>query len=301
MNRINSKKRPRHLLNIYFMGLLIFSGGCQGFLERTFVCFPEKAHDGRPEDYGLRVRDLFFETKDRVKLHGWLFIRDPQAPFLLWCHGNAGNISHRLDNIALLQQNGINVFIFDYRGYGKSAGTLSEQGFYRDAEAAWETLLREGPVRPSQVVLFGRSLGCAMAADLATKVPAAGLILESGFPHLGAMAKVHYPFVFSERLLAHRFDTLSRLSRIKMPVLVIHGDRDTVVPVDLGRRLFEAAPEPREWYEIKGADHNDTYLVGGPAYFRKLRETIGRWRWSFETQGPLRGTLVPPPKIGQTE
>ena len=258
------------------MAFLIFNAGCQGFLERTFVCFPERAHDGRPEDYGLTARDLYFMTRDRVKLHGWLFSSDPQAPCLLWCHGNAGNISHRLDNIARLQAAGINVFIFDYRGYGKSAGSLSEEGFYRDGEGAWETLVREG-VSPSRIVLFGRSLGCAMAADLATRVPAAGLILESGFPHLGAMAKVHYPFVFSERLLSGRFDAISRLKRIKMPVLVVHGDRDTVVPIALGRRLYEAAPEPKEWYEIKGADHNDTYLAGGDNYFRKLRETLSRW------------------------
>jgi pimeloyl-ACP methyl ester carboxylesterase len=265
------------ILPLLLMGLLIFNVGCNGFLERAFVCFPEKAHNGRPEDFGLQTRDLYFETQDRVKIHGWLFVRDPEAPFLLWCHGNAGNISHRLDNIARLQSVGINVFIFDYRGYGKSEGSLSEQGFYLDGEAAWATLLREGPVPPDRVVLFGRSLGCAMAADLATRVPAAGLILESGFPHLGAMAKVHYPFVFSERFLSGRFDALSRLKRTKMPVLVLHGDRDTIVPIRLGRRLFEAAPEPKKWHEIKGADHNDTYLVGGEGYFRKLRETIDGW------------------------
>lgn len=257
--------------------MAILGGGCSGFLERTFVCFPEKAHDGRPLDYGLQARDVVFETRDRVKLHGWLFVRNPHDPFLLWFHGNAGNISHRLDNIALLQQSGINVFIFDYRGYGKSGGSVSEPGFYLDGEAAWNTLLQEGPVTPSQVVLFGRSLGCAMAADLAAKVPAAGLILESGFPHLGAMARVHYPFIISERMLSGRYDTRSRLKQVNMPVLVIHGDRDTIVPVVLGRRLFAGAPEPKEWYEIKGADHNDTYLVGGPAYFQKIRETIDRW------------------------
>ena len=251
--------------------------GCNGLLERTFVCFPEKVHSGRPADYGLLARDLYFETSDRVKLHGWLFVRDPLAPCLLWCHGNAGNISHRLDNIARLQSAGINVFIFDYRGYGKSEGSLSEQGFYLDGEAAWETLLREGPVPPARVVLFGRSLGCAMAADLAVKVPAAGLILESGFPHLGAMARVHYPFLFSERFLSGRYDALSRLKQIKIPLLVIHGTRDATVPTRLGRRLFEAAPEPKGWYEINGADHNDTYVVGGENYFRILRENIGRW------------------------
>jgi fermentation-respiration switch protein FrsA (DUF1100 family) len=273
------KKIPKRRSTNIFVSLvfLIMTSGCSGFLERAFVCFPEKAHNGRPEDFGLQARDLYFETQDRVKLHGWLFVRDPEAPYLLWCHGNAGNISHRLDNIARLQSVGINVFIFDYRGYGKSEGSPSEQGFYLDGEAAWETLLREGPVLPARVVLFGRSLGCAMAADLATKVPAAGLILESGFPHLGAMAKVHYPFVFSERFLSGRFDALSRLKRIKMPVLVIHGGRDTIVPIRLGRRLFETAPEPKEWHEIEEADHNDTYLVGGEGYFRKLRETIDGW------------------------
>ena len=265
------------ILPLLLMGLLIFNVGCKGVLEKTLVCFPERAHHGRPEDFGLQPRDLYFETQDRVRLHGWLFVRDPQAPFLLWCHGNAGNISHRLDNIARLQSVGINVFIFDYRGYGKSEGSMSEPGFYLDGKAAWETLLREGPVPPSRVVLFGRSLGCAMAADLATRVPAAGLILESGFPHRGAMAKVHYPLVFSERFLSGRFDTLSRLKRINIPVLVVHGDQDTIVPLRLGRRLFEAAPEPKTWYEIKGADHNDTYLVGGENYFRELRETIDRW------------------------
>ncbi len=273
-----SQTKTLRILIFVSMVFLIMTGGCKGLLEKTLVCFPEKAHDGRPEDFGLQARDLYFETQERVKLHGWLFVRDPQAPFLLWCHGNAGNISHRLDNIARLLQHGINVFIFDYRGYGKSGGTLSESGFYQDAEAAWETLVREGPVPPARVVLFGRSLGCAMAADLATRVPAAGLILESGFPHLGAMAKVHYyPLVFSERFLSGRYDALSRLPKIKIPLLVVHGDRDRIVPIVLGRRLFQAAPEPKDWYEIKGADHNDTYLAGGENYFRKLRETIDRW------------------------
>jgi pimeloyl-ACP methyl ester carboxylesterase len=264
------------ILPLLFMSLFFFNAGCQGFLERSFVCFPEKAHDGRPEDYGLTARDLYFETRDRVKLHGWLFLQHSQGPCLLWCHGNAGNISHRLDNIARLQAAGINVFIYDYRGYGKSAGSLSEEGFYRDGEAAWEALVREG-VPTARIVLFGRSLGCAMAAELATKVPAAGLILESGFPHLGAMARVHYPFVFSERFLSGRFAALSRLKQVKMPVLVIHGDRDAIVPIALGRRLFEAAPEPREWYEIKGADHNDTYLVGGADYFQKIHDRASVW------------------------
>ena len=156
------------------MSFLPLTVGCQGFLERGFVCFPERAHDSRPEDFGLVARDLYFDTRDRVRLHGWLFIRDPQGPCLLWCHGNAGNISHRLDNIARLQAAGINVFLYDYRGYGKSAGSLSEEGFYRDGEAAWKTLVREG-IPPFRIVLFGRSLGCAMAADLAVKIPAAGL------------------------------------------------------------------------------------------------------------------------------
>jgi fermentation-respiration switch protein FrsA (DUF1100 family) len=260
-------------IGLLLMGLI----GCNNFLERTVVCFPQKGHDGRPEDFRLQARDLFFETKDRVRLHGWLFTADPQAPYLLWCHGNAGNISHRLENIALLLEKGINVFIFDYRGYGKSEGTVSEQGFYRDARAAWDCLLKEGPTSSSQVVLFGRSLGCAMAVDLALQAPAAGLILESGFPHLGTMARYHYPFVISERFLSGRYDALSKITRLKMPVLVVHGTKDSIVPISLGRRLFQAAPDPKSFYEIPGADHNDTYIAGGEAYFQMIRETIRKW------------------------
>jgi fermentation-respiration switch protein FrsA (DUF1100 family) len=267
------------------MGLLVMGlFGCGGFLERTVVCFPQKGHDGRPEDFGLRARDLYFETPDRVRLHGWLFTAAPQNPYLLWCHGNAGNISHRLENIALLLAEGINVFIFDYRGYGKSEGTVSEEGFYQDALAAWKQLLLEGPASPSQVVLFGRSLGCAMAVDLALQVPAAGLILESGFPHLGAMARYHYPFVISEKFLSGRYDAQSKMPRLKMPVLVVHGTNDGIVPLSLGRRLFQAAPEPKTFYEIPGADHNDTFLVGGKAYFRMIRETIQKWSASKQGQ-----------------
>jgi len=262
---------------IGLVGPLFLLMGCSGFLEKTLVCFPQKDHDGRPEDFGLQAKDLYFETGDRVRLHGWLFTVDPQGPYLLWCHGNAGNISHRLENIALLLAQGINVFIFDYRGYGKSQGVLSEKGFYKDSRAAWDCLLKEGPASPSQVVLFGRSLGCAMAVDLALQVPAAGLILESGFPHLGAMARYHYPFVFSEKFLAHRYDALSRIGRLTRPVLVVHGTGDSIVPMALGRRLFQAAPEPKSFYEIPGADHNDTYLVGGEAYFQMIRETVRKW------------------------
>ncbi|MBA4394366.1 MAG: hypothetical protein C0407_12515 [Desulfobacca sp.] len=177
----------------------------------------------------------------------------------------------------MLMAKGINVFIFDYRGYGKSEGTLSEQGFYTDALAAWDCLLQEGPASPSRVVLFGRSLGCAMAVDLALQVPAAGLILESGFPHLGTMARYHYPFVISEKFLSSRYDALSKIARLKIPVLVVHGAKDSIVPIALGRRLFQAAPEPKAFYEIPGADHNDTYLIGGEAYFRMIQETIRKW------------------------
>jgi len=259
------------------MGLIFSLMGCNGFLDRLAVCFPQKAHDARPEDFRLQAKDLFFETNDRVRLHAWLFTTNPQGPYLLWCHGNAGNISHRLENIALLLAEGINVFIFDYRGYGKSEGTVSEQGFYRDALAAWECLLQEGPASPSQVVLFGRSLGCAVAVDLALQVPASGLILESGFPHLGTMARYHYPFVISEKFLSGRYDAQSKIAALKMPLLVVHGSQDGIVPIVLGRRLFQAAPEPKTFYEIPGADHNDTYLVGGKAYFQRIRETIHKW------------------------
>jgi fermentation-respiration switch protein FrsA (DUF1100 family) len=244
--------------------------------EEKFIYFPSKHPKGnwQPETYGLNAEDCFFSTSGGLKLHGWLFrVGKPKAT-LLWCHGNAGNITHRLDNISKLLPLGINIFIFDYRGYGKSEGSPSEKGIYNDAIAAYDYLTHEQGVNSSSIIIFGRSLGAIVATHLAANRLCRGLIVESGFSSSRDMAKELFPFLPLHFFLRSKFDAMSMISRIHIPLLFIHGTNDNTVPINLGRKLFERANEPKSFYEILGADHNDTYIVGGDVYFKRLNEFI---------------------------
>ena len=170
---------------------------------------------------------------------------------------------------------GLSVFLFDYRGYGKSQKyDPSEKGLYQDAIGAYDYLTRVRNIRPERVVLFGRSLGSAVAGELAVQRPASSLILESSFPTIEAVAKHHYAGLPVHWLLGAEYRLIDRLPQLSLPKLIIHGDKDNVIPIELGRRVFDAAKPPKDWYEIPGADHNNTYQVGGVAYFRRLGEFI---------------------------
>ncbi len=245
------------------------------WLDQVFVYYP---HPWEDRDWarlsGLPLTDVWFDTDDGVRLFGWYVDAGPRRPTLLWCHGNAGNLIHRLENLALLYRLGLSVFIFDYRGYGRSVGSPSERGLYRDAQAAYTYVTTTRQITPQRLVLFGRSLGAAVAADLAVSKPAAGLILETPFPSIEAMAKTHYLGLPAHWLLEARYDLIEKLKRIAIPVLVIHGDRDTIVPLALGKQVFETAREPKALYIVPGADHNNLYMVGGRAYFRRLEQFV---------------------------
>jgi hypothetical protein len=244
-------------------------------LDQIFVYHP---HPWVERDWakvsGLPLEEVWFQSGDGTKLFGWHVQFSPAAPVLLWCHGNAGNVIHRLENLAELYRLGLSVFIFDYRGYGRSSGKPTEEGLYQDALSAYGYLAGTRGVRPERLILFGRSLGASVAGEIATQRPAAGLILESPFPSIAAMARAHYAGLPMHWLLSGRFPLGERLARVSMPVLVIHGDRDDIVPIALGREVFAAAREPKSFYVIEGADHNDTYRVGGRAYFQRLRQFI---------------------------
>ena len=203
-------------------------------------------------------------------------VRGAQAdrPVILWCHGNAGNIINRLENLRELYRIGLSVFIFDYRGYGRSQGKPSEEGLYQDALGAYDYLTRTRMIRPERIVVFGRSLGAAVAGEVAVQKPAAGLILESAFPSIGAVAKFHYGGVPVHWLLGADFTLIDRLPHLSLPKLIIHGDQDDIIPLELGRQVFEAARSPKSFYAIPGADHNNTYQVGGAVYFRRWAEFI---------------------------
>ncbi len=242
-----------------------------GMVERYFIYFPDRTLVGDPSDFGMAYEDASFAGSDGVRLHGW-FVPGENDVTWLWLHGNAGNISHRLENLRLLHEElGVNLFIFDYRGYGASEGRPSEEGTYLDAEAALAYLQSRSDVSPEHIVYFGRSLGAAVAVELALRSPPSGLILESPVPSIRYMARRTYGFLPVWLLVRTRYDTLGKMPEVDVPTIVLHGDRDDIVPIDAGRKVFAAAREPQEFYVIRGAGHNDTYVVGGEAYFDALR------------------------------
>ena len=219
---------------------------------------------------GLPLEDVWFQAQDGTRLFGWYVPATGSPAVLLWCHGNAGNIIHRLENLAALYQIGLSVFLFDYRGYGRSQGSPSEPGLYQDAVGAHECLVRTKRVPPERIVIFGRSLGGAVAGTLASQRPPAGLILESTFPSVDALARFHYWGLPADWFVNAQFNLADRLGEVHRPVLVIHGDRDRTVPLQMGQQVFDAAHPPKDLYIVHGADHNDLVAVGGAPYFKRL-------------------------------
>jgi fermentation-respiration switch protein FrsA (DUF1100 family) len=260
----------------YVIGLIIILAAALYLfypkIENLLVFFPQSDFDLTPEELHLPYQDVNFYAADGVSLHGWFFRNEPAAcPVILFCHGNAGNISHRLDNVGRLLEAGLRVFIFDYRGYGKSAGRPSEEGLYRDGLAAYDYLIREAGVSPKEVVLFGRSLGAAVAVEVALKRELKALILESAFTSTKDMAGSMFLFRVLSPLLPAHYNNVAKIGRVSVPKLFIHGDADGIVPFSMGKRLYDAAAEPKRFLRLKGAGHNDTYVAGGEKYFRVLK------------------------------
>ena len=247
-------------------------------LDRFMVYFPSRQLHTTPAEVGLEYSDVYLTTADGVRIHAW-HIPGESDTTLLWLHGNAGNISHRVDNIAALSRlTGLGVLIVDYRGYGLSEGSPTEGGLYLDAEAAFEYLSSETGLDPKQhIVLFGRSLGVGVAAETATRHAVRCVILESGFTSTIDMARATRPEWLVRALMPFvgaRYDTLSKIGSIKSPVMIVHGDRDDIVPFHMAEQLFEAARDPKRFHAVRGAMHNDVYKRGDAAYFRALREFI---------------------------
>lgn len=244
--------------------------------ENRFIFVPDKYPTGywQPDTFGLNLEDCYFSTSDGIKLHGWLLKSEKPKATILWSHGNAGNISDRLDNLSKLASLPFNVFLYDYRGYGKSEGKPSEQGVYLDSQAAYDYLLTRPEVDPEKIVVYGRSLGGAVALDLATKKTCRSLILESTFTSAQDMAQLMFGAVPMGWLMRSEFASIEKIKKLQVPILILHGDQDDIVPYDFGKQLFEAATEPKEFYEITGAAHNDTYLIGGDEYFERIKNFI---------------------------
>jgi len=226
-----------------------------------------------PEDIGLSFQDVEFVTEDNIKLHGWFIPSNEAKKTILFFHGNAGNISHRLESIKIFNQLKLNVFIFDYRGYGQSEGKTTEKGTYKDAEAAWNYLNNVQGINAQQVIIFGRSLGASIASWLARKYTPSGLIIESGFSSVTSMGQRFYPFLPVRLLTRFKYDTKSYIEDISCPVMIAHSSDDEIIPYDEGRKIFDAAAEPKYFLEMHGG-HNDGFILTGAAYIEGLRSFI---------------------------
>ena len=244
--------------------------GARELIDKRFIFFPERELQSDPSRWGLEYEEVHFPAADGVKLHGW-YVPGNKDVTWIWFHGNAGNISDRLENLTLLNSRlGVNIFLFDYRGYGLSEGTISEEGTYRDAQGALDYVRSREGIDTGNILYFGRSLGSAVAVWLATQQQPYGLVLESPFASIRDMAQLVHPRLPLYLLVRTKYDSLSRIGRVSAPVLVIHGDKDETIPLSQAQKLYDAAQDPKQLYIIPGADHNNTYLVGGESYFRVL-------------------------------
>ena len=233
--------------------------------QSRFVYFPIRTLSTDPSSIGLRFEDVYFETEDGVTLHGWFIPHDGARGVILFCHGNAGNISHRLDSIMIFHRLGLDVFIFDYRGYGESKGKPTEHGTYQDAEAAWQYLIEERQINTSEIIVFGRSIGGALAAWLAQNHRPGGLILESTFTSLRDAAATIYHFPQIRRFVRFEYNTAEHLAGVDCPVLVVHSRDDEIMSFHHGQLLFELAAEPKTFLEISGT-HNEGFITSGRDY-----------------------------------
>lgn len=242
--------------------------------EDDYIFFPGKSLYRTPAAVALPYKSITLPVSEAVQLHGWFIpAASPQAPVVLQLHGNAGNIGDRLPLYARWHKMGLAVFAFDYRGYGDSSGSPSETGFYQDADAAWRYLTATRGIDPKRIIIDGRSIGAAVASHLAAShSDAAGLVLETPFTSVSAMAAHHYPFFLLRPLIRNRFDTAAHARKVKLPLLIIAARDDTIAPSFMASDILAAAHAPKRMVTMPGG-HNDFDLVSERAY----RTVWQRW------------------------
>jgi len=243
------------------------------FRQDTMIFYPEKEIWQTPKHIGLEYEEVSLTTNDGVVINAWYVPAKNEKGVVLFCHGNAGNISHRLDSIKIFHDLGQSVLIFDYRGYGRSGGKITEKGTYLDAEAAWDYLVQVKHKSPGEIVIFGRSLGAAVAAETALRKNPAGLILESTFMSIPAIARKYYPWLPVKFIARFRYATVDKIGLIKCPKLIIHSKTDEIIPFEHGRKLYEKAAPPKESLEIRGG-HNEGFMLSGVEYSEGLRRFL---------------------------
>jgi fermentation-respiration switch protein FrsA (DUF1100 family) len=257
----------RVLLVGYLMILLMLT-----WLENSLIYFPAKYPAGWWKPRGLKFEDAEFQAADSTHLHGWYCEAERPQAVILFCHGNAGNLTHRVDIMQELPRYAnASLLLFDYRGYGKSEGSPDEAGVLADARAARKWLAGRAGVTEEDIVLWGESIGGAIAVDLAANDGARGLILEDSFTSLPDVGAYHYPLLPVRWLMKSRLDSLANIDRYQGPLLMAHGDADSIVPYSFGQRLFKAANEPKRFITQTDADHNDPR---DEAFWQELKHFI---------------------------
>lgn len=271
----------------FYVGVLLLGWGFQSKL----VYHPRRGMDAAPTDVGLPYDEVFFHASDGVKLCGWFVPAKDARGVVLCCHGNAENISNGLDTIEIFHRlrltrssvlgaspepvEGLSVFLFDYRGYGRSEGKPTEQGTYLDVEAAWRYLTETRKIPPDKIIVHGRSLGGAVAAHLAGKHTPRALILESTFTSIPDRGAEMFSIIPVRAICRFEYNTRDVVRTLHCPILIIHSADDRLIPISHGRKLFEAANEPKEFLEISG-DHNSGFLTSGAVYTDGLGAFISR-------------------------
>lgn len=273
-------------LLLYPVAAVVLIMPLRSALEHHFLYFPVPRHEATPASIGLGYEEVDFSATDGTQLTGWLVAGRDDSPLVLFCMGNAGNMSHRLETLQLLHELGVATFIFDYRGYGRSKGKASEAGLYHDAAGAMAFLHKRGWAA-DRVIIFGRSLGAAVGLETALRIPPAGLIIEAAFTSIPAMGRYHYPLLnlLLGWLLNAKYDNLAKIGKLESPVLLIHGRNDTICPPVMAEALYAHAVDRKRIHWIDGADHNNGMVAGGKAYREILREVIDGWAGAEETTG----------------
>ena len=256
------------IVTLVASGLLAFVWSQQ----RRMIYFPAPGPVPPAASLLSNGRDVVIDTDDGIRLGASYFPVGGDGPAVLVCHGNGGDRAGRVDLAAALNRMGLSVLLFDYRGYGGNPGHPTEEGLATDARAAQAWLASQPGV--DKIVYFGESLGAAVAVGLAIEQPPAALVLRSPFTSLADVAAVHYPWLPVRRLLLDRFPSIERIGSVGVPVMVIAGDRDDIVPESLSRRLYDAANEPKRFVLVPGAGHNDQELLDGRQMLDEIEEFL---------------------------
>ena len=265
-------------LAIGVVAVFLLTAAAVRYFENSLIYFPPRYPQGFPSaDLSpLHVEDVWLTTRDNVRLNAWYLPSPGSGKVLLVFHGNAENIGHGLGRAIFYSRLGVNVLAVDYRGYGRSEGSPNEAGVYRDADAAYDYLVQVRHVRPKNIIVYGHSLGGAVAIDLASRRECGGLIVESSFTSIRDMARRTFRIPLFEYIPKSRFDSLAKIQQVQAPILIVHGTSDETVPFAMGQRLFTAAPEPKFFFPIEGAGHNDLIEIGGDQLLQRFKSFLER-------------------------